>query len=60
MRQPVESAGSISSKPATIREKADSITQGVTTSTQVAGQAPNSTRRATTSSPPAKTASRKA
>jgi hypothetical protein len=38
MRQPVESAGSISSELATIREKADNITQVVTTITQVADQ----------------------
>ena len=38
-RQLVGSAGSISSKLAVIREKADNITQVVTTSTQVAGQA---------------------
>ena len=37
MRQLVESAGSISSELATIREKADNITQVVTT-TRVAGQ----------------------
>jgi hypothetical protein len=37
MQQPVESAASISSKLAATREKADSITQAVTT-TQVAGQ----------------------
>jgi methyl-accepting chemotaxis protein WspA len=37
-RQLVGSAGSISAKLATIREKADNITQAVTT-TQVAGQA---------------------
>ena len=38
MQQLVESTGSISSKLATIREKADSITQVVTTITQVADQ----------------------
>jgi hypothetical protein len=37
-QQLVESAGSISSELATIREKADNITQGVTTTTQAAGQ----------------------
>jgi methyl-accepting chemotaxis protein WspA len=39
MRHLVESTGSISSKLAATREKADSITQVVTTTTQVAGQA---------------------
>jgi methyl-accepting chemotaxis protein WspA len=38
MRQPVESTGSISSKLATIREKADNITQVVMTITKVADQ----------------------
>jgi methyl-accepting chemotaxis protein len=38
VRQPVESAGSISSELAVTREKADNITQAVTTTTQVAGQ----------------------
>ena len=38
MRQLVESAGSISSKLAATREKADSFTQVVTTTTQVADQ----------------------
>jgi methyl-accepting chemotaxis protein WspA len=38
MRQLVESAGSISSKLAATREKADNITQVVTTITKVAGQ----------------------
>jgi methyl-accepting chemotaxis protein WspA len=38
MQQLVESTGSISSKPAVTREKADSITQVVTTITKVAGQ----------------------
>ena len=38
MQQLVESTGSISSKLAVIREKADNITQVVTTITQVAGR----------------------
>ena len=38
VRQPVESTGSISSKLAVIREKADNITQVVTTITKVADQ----------------------
>jgi methyl-accepting chemotaxis protein WspA len=38
MRQPVEPAGSISSELAVIREKADNITQVVTTITKVADQ----------------------
>jgi methyl-accepting chemotaxis protein WspA len=38
MRQLVESTGSISSELAVTREKADSITQAVTTTTQVAGR----------------------
>jgi methyl-accepting chemotaxis protein WspA len=38
MRRLVESTGSISSKLAVIREKADSITQVVTTTTKVADQ----------------------
>ena len=38
VRQPVESTGSISSKLAATREKADSITQVVTTITKVADQ----------------------